>query len=150
MNTKPFMISVSCWVKNQSIIPATPRIHVNYCRPWKGGGGYELSKLQLSTHSGTHIDAPAHFIVNGKTIDQYEGQEFILSTLVVDIGNGPACLPEDLSDLEIGPGEAVLFRTENSTSGRCRNGVFSEEYVYITQETAEVCVEKGISLIGLD
>jgi arylformamidase len=114
------------------------------------GGVYELSKLQLSAHSGTHIDAPAHFIKQGKTIEQYESDSFILSTVVVDMGNRPVCLPEDLLDIDIQPGEALLFRTENSTSGRCRNGVFSEEFVFITKETAEVCVEKKISLVGLD
>jgi arylformamidase len=116
----------------------------------EGGGVCELSKLQLSAHSGTHIDAPAHFIKQGKTIDRYESGRFILSTVVADMGNRPVCLPEDLLDIHIQPGEALLLRTENSSSGRCRNGVFSEEFVYITKETAQLCVEKEISLVGLD
>ena len=113
-------------------------------------GIFELSKLQLSAHSGTHIDAPAHFIMNGKTMDQYEVGKFILTAVVVDMGNGIAGVPEDLLNIEVRPGEALLFKTENSTSGRCRNGVFSDQFVYIAKKTAGICVLKKVSLVGLD
>ena len=113
-------------------------------------GIFELSTLQLSAHSGTHIDAPAHFIMNGKTIEQYEVGKFILSAVVVDLGNRIAGVPEDLLNIEVQPGEALLFKTENSTSGRCRNGVFSDQFVYIAKKTAEICISKKVSLVGLD
>ena len=113
-------------------------------------GIFELSTLKLSAHSGTHIDAPAHFIMNGKTIEQYEIGKFILSAVVLDVGDGIAGVPEDLLNVELQPGDALLFKTENSTSGRCRNGVFSEQFVYITKKVAEMCVLKKVSLVGLD
>ena len=119
---------------------------------WKieEGSVCDLSGLELSTHAGTHIDAPAHFIANGKTIDQYNVGDFILPAQVVDINDRDVVKPEALLDVPFQPGEALLFRTENSTTGRCRNGVFSEHYVHLSPEAAKTCVDKGIALVGID
>lgn len=114
------------------------------------GGVYELSKLTLSAHSGTHLDTPAHFFANGKTVDQYKIENFIFSALVVDIKNETAVTSAHLADVAVKPGDALLLRTDNSTSGRCRSGVFSEQLVYLTKGAAEVCVEKKVALVGID
>ncbi len=116
----------------------------------ENGDSCELSKLSLSAHSGTHIDAPAHFIKNGNTIDRYHPQDFILPAHVVDVDAKPAVTADDVAGIAFQPGEALLFRTENSTSGRCRSGVFSEDYVYLTAQAAEACATRKAALVGLD
>ncbi len=116
----------------------------------KEGGFCDLSSLRLSAHSGTHIDAPAHFITDGKTIDQYGVESFILPAHVIDVGNAKVVTAEHLSNHDIQPGEAVLFKTDNSRNGLCCNGQFSEDYVYIAEDAATKCVELDISLVGLD
>jgi len=78
----------------------------------------DLSKLVMTTHAGTHVDVPAHFIRNGKNLDAYPIEKWIL--------------PPELEKLGIKPGDALLFKTDNSISGRCANGVFSEEFVYLS------------------
>ncbi|MBU2551404.1 MAG: cyclase family protein [Proteobacteria bacterium] len=114
------------------------------------GGMYDLSSLELSAHSGTHIDAPAHFMARGRTIDRYEIGDFILPALVVDIDDPDAVRPEAVAGLALQTGEALLFRTQNSASGTCRKGVFSECYVHLSPEAARACVAKRASLVGLD
>ena len=116
----------------------------------KDGAPSTLSSLSLSAHSGTHLDAPAHFIPDGKTIDQYEAGDFILPALVVDFCGKEFVSEQDLAGIPINPGDALLFKTDNSFSGRCRSGVFSEDYVYIDKGAARLCAEKGASLVGLD
>lgn len=115
-----------------------------------GSGIFELSKLEMSAHSGTHIDTPAHFIPNGKTLDSYPVQNFILPARVVNIEDKQAIRPAELKNLDIAPGDSILFKTGNSTTGRCKNGKFSESFVYLTLEAAEFCVEKKVSLVGID
>jgi len=110
----------------------------------------ELSKLVMSAHSGTHMDAPAHFIPNGKHIDEYPVQRFILPAQVVNIEDKEAIRPSELENLDIKPGDALLFKTDNSMSGRCASGVFSESFVYLSPEAADFCVEKKVSLVGID
>jgi arylformamidase len=109
-----------------------------------------VSKLVLSAHYGTHIDAPLHFIQNGKSIDQYLVQEFILPAQVVEIEDRQSIRPSELEPLDIKRGDALLFKTNNSVSGRSVSGMFSEDFVYLSAEAADYCVKKRISLVGID
>ncbi|GBC60762.1 hypothetical protein DENIS_1721 [Desulfonema ishimotonii] len=115
-----------------------------------GGDMFDLSALEMSAHSGTHIDVPAHFIPGGRTIDQYTPGEFILPAQVIAIQNPDAVTPAELEPLDIRNGDALLFKTENSESGRSVSGVWSEQYVCISPEAAMMCVRKGVSLVGID
>ena len=116
----------------------------------KDSGICELSKLVMSAHSGTHIDAPSHFIPHTKSIDQYDAQDFILPAQVVEIRDKQAISVSELENLLMENTKALLFKTENSRSGSCRSGGFSEEFVYLSSEAARFCVTKGLSLVGID
>jgi arylformamidase len=113
-------------------------------------GDYALSKLTMSPHCGTHIDAPAHFIQDGKTIDEFPVQTFILPALVVEIEDNETIDVQELESLHINAGEALLFKTENSRRGLSRAGVFTDEFVYLSLPAAEFCVERRLGLIGID
>jgi arylformamidase len=114
------------------------------------GAPYDLASLKLSAHSGTHLDAPAHFVPGGKTIDQYTIHELILPALVVPVSDRVAVQRSDLSGTDIRPGDAILFKTHNSTSGRSKNGRFLEDFVYLSLDAADLCVDKSIGLVGID
>lgn len=116
----------------------------------KDSGICDLSKLVMSAHSGTHIDAPSHFVSNAKSIDQYSVKEFILPAQVVNIEDKESIRPSEMENLDVEPGDALLFKTDNSLSGRCRTGVFSENFVYLSPEAADFCVEKKVSVVGID
>lgn len=116
----------------------------------KDSGICDLSKLVMSAHSGTHIDMPAHFIESGGTLDSYPVQDFILPAQVVNIEDKEAIRPVELKNLNIEPGDALLFKTYNSVSGHCKTGSFSERFVYLSPEAAELCVDKEVSLVGID
>lgn len=111
--------------------------------------GYTLTQLDITAHSGTHIDAPAHLIPGGLTIDNYSVADFVLPVVVVEV-SGDFVRPADLDDAGLRAGDAVLFKTSNSARGLCRAGAFTGDYVYIAPEAASLCVEKGIRLVGID
>jgi arylformamidase len=69
---------------------------------------------------------------------------------VVNIKDSKLIQPGELKGLDITPGDALLFKTANSTSGRNVSGVFSEDFVYISPEAARFCAEKGVGLVGID
>jgi arylformamidase len=116
----------------------------------RDGDVSDVSRLTISCHAGTHLDAPAHFIPGAKTLDQYRAENFVLPALVVNIEDELCVRRRDLKGLKLSAGEAVLFRTRNSTSGLITSGAFSEQYVHLSLEAAELCVERGIQLVGLD
>jgi len=119
-------------------------------RTLKDGDNCNLSRLTMSPHSGTHIDFPAHFISGGKTVDQYSVADFILSANVVEIKDKEAIRPHELENPLIEPGDALLFKTENSRQGWCRSGVFLENFVHMAPEAADFCIEKRVALAGID
>ena len=118
--------------------------------PAKDSAVCELSKLVMSAHSGTHLDFPAHFILGGKRVDDYPIQRFILPAQVVHIKDKKAIRPSELKNLDIKPGDALLFKTDTSISGRCVSGVFCESFVYMSLEAADFCIERKLSLVGID
>jgi len=114
------------------------------------GAPYELARLELSAHAGTHLDAPAHFEPGGRRIDAYAARDLILPAHVVDVEDAEAVLVDAIAGLPVVPGDAVLFRTENSRCGRCRDGVFSERYTYVAAETVHALVRQRAALVGID
>lgn len=116
----------------------------------QAGGVCDLSPLVMSTHSGTHVDAPAHFIPGGKTIDRFPIEAFIRPALVVEVPD-PLCVDRTVVEkAKVQDGEALLFKTHNSRTGRSRNGQFTESYAYVTPEAAAACVERKVGLVGID
>ncbi|MDV3103419.1 cyclase family protein [Thermococcus waiotapuensis] len=77
------------------VYPGDPEIRV---RPWAfiDRDGYYMNSLKMGEHSGTHVDAPAHFIPGGKTVDELPLEKFIGNGLVIDVrnGEGPVKLDE--------------------------------------------------------
>jgi arylformamidase len=116
----------------------------------ESGGPCNLSEVTFSAHAGTHIDSPAHFLSWGKTIDEYPPQRFILPAHVLSVKDPHSIKPSDLKGLAVDPGDALLFKTDNSRRGLLKTEFFSEDYVFVEPETAERCAEMGISLAGID
>jgi kynurenine formamidase len=116
--------------------------------------GYSIHALSCSSHVGTHIDAPSHFIADGATIDQFPPSAFILPALVLDVSHKKEreCISwdtvEPIAD-RICPGTAVLFHTGwsrywGSGAGRCF------DHPWLATDVAERLVALGVRLIGVD
>ncbi|MBW1801593.1 MAG: cyclase family protein [Deltaproteobacteria bacterium] len=116
----------------------------------EASGICNVSNLTMSAHAGTHLDTPLHFIPNGKKIDEYRPEDFILPAHVVHIEDKTSIKPSHLQGLDLGAGDALLFKTDNCLSGKLTSGVFSEDFVYLTPEAADLCVEKKLGLVGID
>ena len=110
----------------------------------------EESSLRLSAHAGTHLDAPAHFFADRQRLEDYPVEHFIMPAQVVEILDPIAVRADDLERVQTQPGEAILFRTGNSHSGRVCNGHFAEEYVHLSEDAALWCVERQLRLVGMD
>ncbi|KAH9067722.1 putative cyclase [Lactarius vividus] len=114
--------------------------------------GYSVHALSCSSHVGTHIDAPSHFIPDGATIDQLLPSAFILPALVLDVSHKKdrECITwdsvEPLGD-RIRPGTAVLFHTGWS---RHWDAARYFDHPWLAADVAERLVALGVRLIGTD
>jgi arylformamidase len=110
--------------------------------------GYELYKICMSNHIGTHIDAPAHFIQDGALINQLPLNDLIGKTMVVEILDEHTISVDELKKMNLKGNIRVLFKTRNSKL--IDENKLTKDFVYVDKEAASYLVERGIKLIGLD
>ena len=130
--------------------PGNPAYSRELISKKEDGEQWNVSKLVMPTHVGTHVDTPAHYFAQGKNLDAYPIERWILPAHVVNIKDREVVRPGELKNLDIEPGEALLFKTANSLSGQAISGVFSERFVYMSPEAADFCVEQKVGLVGFD
>ncbi len=106
---------------------------------------YGKTFLELHTHVSTHIDAPSHMILNGKTLSDFPISKFIGEAIVIDV-RGQKDIEPDLSNVK--KGDMVFFLT--SHSDKAYTSTYFEDNPVITEKTAQQLVEKGIRIVGLD
>ncbi|CAK5281895.1 unnamed protein product [Mycena citricolor] len=114
--------------------------------------GYAVCALSLGSHTGTHVDAPAHFFADGLTIEQIPIGMFIGPALVVDLTHKAAREEIKWEDLvqyapRMKQGTLLLLRT-----GWSRHWGTPEyfDHPYLSHAAAEKVIECGVRLIGVD
>ncbi|MDR0686161.1 MAG: cyclase family protein [Dysgonamonadaceae bacterium] len=115
--------------------------------------GYNLSRVIMSTHQGTHIDAPRHFFNNGMCVDQLELSRCIVTAIKVDMTHKESdtpILPSDMKPYEerITSGCAVLIRT--GWDRYFPGPEFFAGFPYVSKELADWFVERKVGLVGMD
>ena len=112
------------------------------------GLGWALEFLTLTTHSGTHLDAPRHFIPNGRTIDEFPLERFMGRARVVHVPARRLMGASDLNPEAFKGASRVLFKTRNSDLWK-KEG-FDPDFVGLDISAARLLVESGVKLVGID
>jgi arylformamidase len=129
--------------------PGTPPVDVSRISDVELGDDYTVSSLKMDSHTGTHIDAPRHFIRGGKTLDQMPLDATVGPARILEIGDPVSIKAAELRAQGVGRGQRLLFKTRNSR--RCWNSdSFTEEYVHLTLESAEYLAGLGVRCVGID
>ena len=114
--------------------------------------GARETNIRLSSHTGTHIDAPSHFLKDGKTIDQLHLDRFIGVAKVLDMTAVVERITRDWfvehHEGEIEEGDIVLLKTTNSDQSPTEK--FSPHFVYLEESGAEYLKEKKVKAVGID
>jgi len=104
-------------------------------------GGIRITGIGMGSHSGTHIDAPLHYLPDGQSIDQIPPDLCMGPCLVLNTSKGP--LSGDITEaLPAGTSRLILRSGWSPTQ--------PDEYGYLTEEGARCMVERGISVTGTD
>lgn len=113
----------------------------------KDGAKSNLSRYSFGSHTGTHIDPPAHFIEGGVTVDRLPLELLIGRARVVEVT--ASCIDEAvLEEFDFTADVRVLFKTRNSYLWGRKE--FVEDFVHITPGAARYLVNEGIKVVGID
>ncbi len=115
------------------------------------GAEVNLSKLVLSSHSGTHVDAPYHFAAGGATVEQLPLPALVGPAVVAHLPQAAAISAADLEALRLPPQtRRVLFRTRNSALWAAGEAAFRSDYAALTPDAAGWLAGRGVWLVGVD
>jgi arylformamidase len=108
-----------------------------------------VSTISLGSHTGTHMDAPIHFVRGGEGMDRMPLDATMGLARVIEIQDPTSIKPDELDPHGIGRGERVLFKTRNSSLPWWTQD-FIEDFVYVSQEAARYLAERGVRTVGVD
>ncbi len=129
--------------------PGDPSVEISHALDMERGDICTVSAFSMGSHTGTHMDAPLHFIRGGKGLDEMPLDATIGAARVIEIHDPESIKPEELRQHAIQRGERVLFKTLNSV--RCwHTDDFIEDFVFISQEAARYLAELHVLLVGVD
>ena len=106
------------------------------------------SAVSMSVHSGTHIDAPFHFVDRGTTIEDLPLERFIGPALVCAVDADRYITREHVDALPLQGETRVLFKTRNSQL--LHQPEYEPDFAAFSVEAAEALVSRGVDLVGLD
>lgn len=129
------------------VYPGDPTVDVEQTHQIAKGDVANVSRLSFGAHTGTHIDAPAHFIEGAMTVDQIPLNLLMGRARVLEISSA-VITAEVLDEFTFRDDSRVLFKTRNSYLWRERS--FVTDFVHLTKDAAERLVENGVKVVGID
>jgi arylformamidase len=123
----------------------------DFLKDMRKGDGFTLSAYSLGAHSGTHIDAPMHFVRDGAPIDKVPLEPLIGPVRVIDIPDSVQSINgAELNRHAWRGAPRVIFRTRSSRRGWMHSSTFHRDFAYIAPDAAQLLANAGVQLVGID
>ena len=123
----------------------------DFLKDMRKGDALTLSAYSLGAHSGTHIDAPMHFVAGGASIDQVSLVPMIGPARVIDVADDVQAIDAaELQRHDWRGAPRVLFRTRSSRRGWMSSPTFHRDFAYIAPDAAQLLADAGVQLVGID
>ncbi len=150
VSAKPTWIDVSVPVRSGMVRwPDNPPIELVRTMDMAQGDPANVSRLSLGVHSGTHVDAPVHFLADGAGVDTIPLDCLLGEARVVEVGDVPSIGAAELRAVAPRAGERLLFKTRNSA--RCwKADRVLPDFVYLSREGAALLAERRVRTVGID
>ena len=129
------IIDISQEVLSCDVYPGDPKPEIQKLKSIEQGDLYNLSVFSMCAHNGTHIDAPAHFIKDGKCVDG----------ISCDFAVGLCYVAKHSGDVTAGDAVFILEKAEKAGAGE---RILIAGDATVTAEAAEVFAKAGLKLIG--
>jgi arylformamidase len=129
------------------VSPGSPQTTIDPLKDISWGGSSNVSLLHISTHAGTHVDGPCHFIPGGRGVDSYSPEILVGKARLFQLPDVRRIDRATLEKLDLAGVTRLIMGTHKpSIAGQAAAGYET----IITEDAARYIVEKGIVLLGID
>jgi len=131
--------------------PGDPQVQIERVAKIEEGANANVSHIKMGLHTGTHVDSPVHFLPDGAGVESLSlhiltGKAYVLhipgDVNIISARHLEGKIPEGV--------ERLLLRTKNSTFWEQKDGIFHTDFTGMDKSGAEVIVQRGIRLVGID
>ena len=145
------MLDISVTIRpGMPVYEGDPGVAVGLARSMDRGDAANVSRLDLGAHTGTHVDAPRHFIGEGAGADELALEAFVGPCVVADATAAAGAIDaETIASLNLADGvERVLLKTPNSRLWA--RDAFTRDFVRLNAGGARALIDHGVRLVGID
>lgn len=147
---KIFDISIPITL-DMPVWPGDPGVHISRSSSIDEGGNANVSHISLGVHTGTHVDAPLHFLREGASLEKISLEKFVGDVQVFDVPDVNLITKESLINRNFTFNSSrILFKTNNSKIWSRGEKEFKEDFVALSPDAARYLVGLGVKLVGID
>lgn len=129
--------------------PGDPAVQIRHISDINRGDICNVSHLSMGSHTGTHMDAPFHFLQGGKGLDDMPLDTAAGLARVIAIRDSKSISTDELRAYKIRAGERILFKTKNSA--RCwKINRFIKDFISISPGAAHFLAQRHVKMVGVD
>jgi arylformamidase len=143
---------ITLTITPQSIVwPGDPPVRIRQTSSIASGDTSNVSEVSMSCHTGTHVDAPDHFLNNGITVEDLSLDLLVGRAYVLHLPDVSTITASVLMKAEIPPRtRRLLFKTRNSQLWADGMKEFQTDFVGLSVDAAELLVDRNVKLVGID
>jgi arylformamidase len=131
--------------------PGDPSVVLERFARIEDGETANVSRIAMGVHTGTHVDAPYHFLADGSKVEHMQLKILIGRAYVVHLPEADVITAEVLQAADIPPRtRRLLFKTRNSNHWSNNTAGFQKDFVALSADGANYLVERGVRLVGVD
>ena len=131
------------------IYKGDPGVEIASFKAFSKGDHSNVSQISMGVHTATHVDAPNHFVDGGRRVHELDPEKLVGPCRVIQIqGDVMGIEPQHVGDL--GGAKRVLFKTRNSAFWATPEDGFRTDFTYLMPDTAQMLVDAGVVLVGID
>ncbi len=148
MHTYDITLTIS---RDLVVWPNDPPVELERAQKIEDGDTANVTRMNFSAHTGTHIDAPYHFLEDGETVENIPIDLLTGRAYVLHLPDADVITATMLENSSIPPRtKRVLFRTRNSEIWKSTKRTFLKSYVAVAADAAQYLVDRGVKLVGVD
>ncbi|MFL5640414.1 MAG: cyclase family protein [Gemmatimonadaceae bacterium] len=131
------------------VYPGNPEIDISLQQAVAKGASANVSTVRFGSHTGTHADAARHFFDDGQSVDQIPLDRLIGPALLLSFDDDVRAVgAAELRAQRLNGHKRILLRTRNSALLSQRE--FAKDYTYLAPDGAQLLVDSGVELVGID
>ncbi|HKP68052.1 MAG TPA: cyclase family protein [Pyrinomonadaceae bacterium] len=131
------------------IYEGDPRVEIEGVKGIATGDSANVSKLCFGAHTGTHVDAPNHFIEGTRRVEDLELMKLVGPCRVIEVDDSVTAIGVEHVKGLAGV-DRVAFKTRNSAFWNEPEKGFRTDFTYISPEAARALADAGVKLVGID